>query len=743
MNLERLETRLSFALVFIAIVAHCIAQHALGLVLVAGALAIGSRYVCDGPRGLTLPRSVSLLFTAFALTISMVGLLADPSRAMAWVGTFVVWLTVIKLYERRSVENEAERLILSLLLMVLAGLSSIDLLFGILLVAWTGLGVAVLLLFQLYHGQELVRMEQRAVAIGDVLPASVSRPVCGLGVRRAFRRMVALVFAIMLIFSGLFFMGFPRSWTGGLARAATGRSGPATSGYAARVELAGITRINESLAEVLSVELVDVAGASVQLEGPLRLRGATLDRYRGNGVWEPSGQAMADWRNEIDAGTWHSLQTARSFELASDRLLTQRFDMATPLDSLFSMSVPLEIRTPVSSQLEYNSYTQVLAVVGEVAPLQYEIRALPGPTGGLPSALTWERYRSDAVRNEAVRLLSEAGLPERRPRTPAEAMEWNIAAATVFSNHLSRSGFSYTLDMSRLARGVGDERDPVERFLLEDRIGHCEFFAAGLVGLCQSVDINARIVMGVVSDRFDEFTRRYVVLEADAHAWVEVESSPGDWLTLEPTPTAFTPEGRQEVAGVAQRLQWLYRWVEGGWRTSILGFDEGSQEKAVRQWLPWWSALASKSVQWMEDTLVTVNLAFGFGGAGYIWMGVVVLLVSMAVFIWRRTIIRRRRVLVRVACPEATGRVARRLERELGFYAIMLDRLAAQGVPKPDWQPPCAFADAIEAHKPATAACIRALARRFYSIRFGDHLEDADTASEQLEQLSSALEYER
>lgn len=743
MNLERLETRLSFALVFTAIVAHCIAQHALGLVLVAGALAIGSRYVCEGPRGLTLPRQISLLFTGIALVIAMVGLLADPSRAMMWIGTFVVWLTVIKLYERRSVENEAERLILSLLLMVLAALISIDLLFGILLVAWTALGIAVLLLFQLYHGQELVRMEQRAVAVEEVLPASVSKPVCGLGVRRAFRRMAMLVFAIMLIFSGVFFIGFPRSWTGGLARAATGRSGPAASGFTSRVDLTGITRINESLAEVLSVTLVDAGGTAVQLDQPLRLRGATLDRYRGNGVWEPSGQAKADWRNETIADTWHRLQTARPFELESERVLTQRFDLASPLDSLFSMSVPLEIRTPVSSELEYNSYTQVLAIVGEVAPLQYEIRALPGPPAGLPSALTWERYRSDAVRVEAMRLLSEAGLADRRPRTPAEAMKWNTDAATVFSTHLSRSGFSYTLDMSRLDRSADDERDPVERFLFDDRIGHCEFFAAGLVALCQSVDINARMVTGFVSDRFDEFTRRYIVLEADAHAWAEIESSPGEWHTYDPTPAAFTSAGRQDAAGFAQRLQWFYRWVEGGWRTSVLGFDEGSQDQAVQRWLPWWSSLVSASLRWMRETLVTINLAFGFGRVGYVWMGVVVMLSTMAFVIWRRARARRRRVLVRVACPQATGRVARRLERDLGFYADMLDRLAAEGHPKPDWQPPCAFADAIAARMPETAECVRALARRFYAIRFGEHVESHGAASDQLQSLASALEHER
>ena len=161
MNLARLESRMCFALVFTAIVAHCIAQHALLLVLVSGMLAVGSRYVCEGPRGLTLPRPVSLLLTAIVMVITAINIIAQPGSAMPWIGTFVVWLTIFKLYEERSVENEAERLILSLLLMVLAALLSIDLLFGILLVAWTGMGITVLLLFQLYHGQELVLLERR------------------------------------------------------------------------------------------------------------------------------------------------------------------------------------------------------------------------------------------------------------------------------------------------------------------------------------------------------------------------------------------------------------------------------------------------------------------------------------------------------------------------------------------------------------------------------------------------------
>jgi transglutaminase-like putative cysteine protease len=743
MNLERLETRLSFALVFTAIVAHCVAQHALWLVLVAGALAVGSRYVCDGPRGLTLPRPISLLLTGIALVFATIGLLADPQQAMAWIGNFVVWLTVIKLYERRSIENEAERLILGLLLMVLGALISVDLLFGLLLVVWTGLGIAVLLMFQLYYGQELVRSERRAVVSIDALPPSMSRPVCGLGVRRAFRRMSGVMFAIVLMVSAAMFITFPRGWTGGLARAASGQGGPAESGFTSMVDLTSTTRINESLAEVLTVALLDGSNQPIQPDGPIRLRGATLDRYRGDGIWEPSSRARADWRNDLESDEWHTLQTTRPFELDSDRVIVQQIDLTTPLDTLFSMSVPLAIRTPVPIALEYNSYTQVLEVTGEIAPLRYEIRVLPGPPQGLPARLTWDRYQNEGVADEARRLLADAGLPERRPRTPAEATAWTLEASALFSRHLSRDGFRYSLDLSHLSRQQFEDQDPVERFLLVDRTGHCEFFAAALVAMCHTVDINARMVTGFVSDRFDPLTNRYVVLEADAHAWVEVEAMPGDWRTFDPTPPAFTPDARSTEAGFTQRLQWIYRWLEGGWRSSILGFDESSQVDAVRRWMPWWSAAGSSILRWLTDSLVTINLAFGFAGVGYIWMGVVLLLVAMAVFIWRRARARRRRVLARVSCGDISGRDARRLERELGFYVDMLDLLAAAGLTKPRWQPPCAFADALSTTHPETAACVRRLSRRFYEIRFGARPEDAGATDEQLDALTTALEREQ
>lgn len=745
MNLSKFYPRLSFALVFTAIVAHCVAQHDLWLVLVAGMLAVLSRIVCEGPRGLVLPRQWSLLLTAIALVWCCIGIIGDPTLSIRWIGTFVVWLTVIKLYERRSVENEAERLILGLLLMVLASLVSIDLLFGLLLVGWTGLGITVLLLFQLYYGQELVRIERGTVASGATLPRSVLSPVTGLTARRDFRRLASLVLMAILMGSAVLFVLVPRSMTESLAKAAGGRAGESVSGYTSKVELGGESRISESFAEVMSVQLLDVSGSVVQFDEPLRLRGATLDFTRGDGVWVTSEHFEADWRNETEGGQWHVLQTTRSYQLESSKVLTQRFDLSEPLDDLFSMSEPLSIRTPVPIGIAYNNYTEVIEVSGDLAPLQYEIKALPGPPRGRPYRLGWTQYRNPVIQDLAVEILGEAGIPIRRPRTPAEAAAWNMEAAAAFRAYLVSGVFRYTLELDRLQRSrpVPDGMDPVEQFLLVDRVGHCEYFAAAFVSLCHGVDLNARIVTGFVTDRFDALSNRYVVLAADAHAWSEVESTPGTWITFDPTPEAWTPPGRQQPVTFSQRMNWIYRWFEGAWRANVLGFDATIQESVIDGALPWWSQVTSHGLQSVGEFMVTINLAFGFGPGGYIWMGVVLVLLLVGFFAWRHALRRRRAVLRTVALSTRRGRTGRQLARRYAFYADMLGLLEKAGHAKPGWQPPADFAESLRPGFPTVADRVQRIISRFYAMRFGGASETADEADRmqsELQGLASALE---
>ncbi|MAA52598.1 MAG: hypothetical protein CMJ41_06185 [Phycisphaerae bacterium] len=743
MKLDRLYPRLSFILVFTAIVAHCIAQQEILLVLLAGALAVASRSVCEGPRGRALPRPWSLLLTCVALVWAVVSIVRDPAAAIQCIGTFVVWLTLIKMYERRSIENEAERLILSLLLMVLAALVSIDLLFGLMLVAWTALAITVLLLFQLYHGQELVRMQMGQV-VDHVAPVDVPRrPVMGPAVRRDFRRITVGLIAVGLAVSVALFIAVPRSLTTTFAQG-NGQSDTAVSGFTDRVDLGGDTRITLSEEQVMTVGLQAWDGSFIQQSEPLRLRGSVLDRSVGEGVWE-SGEQRADWEYETEPDIWQLLELSSGRSRpAPEETVLQIFDLQSPLDTLFSMSLPIEIRTPNRMGLEFNRHTDTLSVTGDQAPLHYEIRAKPGPPTGVIARRGWYRYQNPVVRDVAEEVLRQAEIPLRRPRTPAEASQWNRRAAFAFEAFLTSRVFRYTLELDRLQRPASaDGLDPVERFLLVDRAGHCEYFAAAFVALCHVVDVDARMVTGFVTDRYDPLIQRYVVLMADAHAWAEVELVPGTWTTFDPTPPAWTPVGRQQPPSFAQRASWIYGWFEHAWQSNVLGYDVQKQVDMVDAVEPWWRSSAGSVFGRVGDFFVSVNLAFGFGLGGYIWMGVVLVIVVLFVVAWRLSRRRHRRVLDAVSLPRGSARADREVARRYAFYVDGLHRLSVAGYAKPEWQSPAEFASDLAESRPDAADPMRRIVDRFYAMRFGgqppasDHAEVTERA---LRELSDALD---
>jgi heme exporter protein D len=234
-----------------------------------------------------------------------------------------------------------------------------------------------------------------------------------------------------------------------------------------------------------------------------------------------------------------------------------------------------------------------------------------------------------------------------------------------------------------------------------------------------------------------------VVLAADAHAWAEVEITPGVWMTFDPTPPAWTPMGRREPATFAQRMTWIYGWFEDAWQTRVLGFNSESQETIVDDVLPWWTTLTQSTTQSIGEFLVTVNLAFGIGLGGYIWMGVVVMIVVLSIIVWQQGRRRRRIVLKAVSLDSKGQRTERSVARRYVFYVDMLRLLDRADLSKPSWQSPAAFAHSLELTHPNVARCVDRIVQRFYAMRFGgetpaqDHIQ---RTQEDLHALSSELE---
>jgi len=133
-----------------------------------------------------------------------------------------------------------------------------------------------------------------------------------------------------------------------------------------------------------------------------------------------------------------------------------------------------------------------------------------------PQIETYARKPEVSGSNETGPLAGQR--PKEALVTP---LDQTIAAN--IEKHLQGPGFSYTLDLTD-AKGIGEGRDPLTAFLTDFKRGHCEYFAGAMTLMCQSLGMQARVVVGFKCDEFNALTGSYVVRQSHAHAWVEVES---------------------------------------------------------------------------------------------------------------------------------------------------------------------------------------------------------------------------
>jgi transglutaminase-like putative cysteine protease len=91
--------------------------------------------------------------------------------------------------------------------------------------------------------------------------------------------------------------------------------------------------------------------------------------------------------------------------------------------------------------------------------------------------------------------------------------------------------FPYTLDLPSPKL----DRDVVDYFLFDLRQGYCDYYATSMVVLARAAGMPARLAVGYHTGTYDEVNHRYVVTEADAHAWVEIYFPGYGWIEFEPT----------------------------------------------------------------------------------------------------------------------------------------------------------------------------------------------------------------
>jgi hypothetical protein len=162
----------------------------------------------------------------------------------------------------------------------------------------------------------------------------------------------------------------------------------------------------------------------------------------------------------------------------------------------------------------------------------------------------------------------------------------------------------------------------VDDFLLRDRVGHCEYFAAGMVVLLTALDVPSRIAGGFYGGRYNPLGGYYAIRREDAHAWTEVWNG-ARWVTYDSTPPSLRPGAetsgamREYLVGLADTLTFM-------WDRYVLTFSLGDQASLAEDLIANTKALARSLRKSMAAGAAKIAPKLG---------GIAVAIVAMAVML--------------------------------------------------------------------------------------------------------------
>lgn len=115
--------------------------------------------------------------------------------------------------------------------------------------------------------------------------------------------------------------------------------------------------------------------------------------------------------------------------------------------------------------------------------------------------------------------------------------------------------FVYSLQLAR----QGQYKTPLSAFLLENRSGHCEYFATATALLLRAVGIPTRYAIGYSVHEYSTLEKQFIVRGKNAHAWNLVYTN-GAWQQFDTTPAswiAFEDNATSKLVFIRDFFSWL------------------------------------------------------------------------------------------------------------------------------------------------------------------------------------------
>jgi hypothetical protein len=238
--------------------------------------------------------------------------------------------------------------------------------------------------------------------------------------------------------------------------------------------------------------------------------------------------------------------------------------------------------------------------------------------------------------------------------------------------------------------------------------------------MCQSLGMQARVVIGFKTDEYNEWENRFVVRQAHAHAWVEVLGPDRAWHTFDPT-SGNDPRFQRRTTWWG-RVKHLFDFFEYKWANNVVAYDADSRSNLItrvdqeltntaissNQWLASFKNWLDEKLFWTVSSRLLGALLWSMGAG---------VLASIGWFFYERWKLNRR--AERIGLDALPGSERLRLVRQLGFYDDLMRLLDRHAITRPPHLTPLEFAESLSYLPTEAYHGIRRLTQIFYRIRYG------------------------
>lgn len=733
-----------YLLLLLGFTGYAIAASAPAIWLIAVSGTIFNKWLFDRGRFKPMPRLVANLVTLAFAVFLVLRVKQIPGPPILAIGEFLILLQLVKLFEQRANRDLAQLLILSLLLMVSAAISTGSLLFGVLFVLYLFLSLYCCLLFHLKtetdHAKAVVGIDERKLN-----PMTLKQDQRFL--TRSMRRLTGFVSAVAIFMAIFVFLFFPRGTGAGIIGNMAFKPAQAMTGFSDQVNFQDVARITQNETEVAKVSVTrdgEPYGAAGRV---IYLRGSAPDTY----VSDVNDINRWKWIRTVDTNTDQIVASrGQAYMLNPKPFGDVRYKqeirlLPTGSDVLFAMPGAIEIIPQREARLKFNSLDQVIQLndhlTGELPYVVISTGEIgPNPPtekqtladGFLPEVLR-QRYRQPsaevvrrypvparikdfAIQDDVAGTDANGNLAQQRLATKVLSPLDELLANN-FETYLKQQ-FLYTLDLTD-ARRIADQ-DPIEQFLYDFKRGHCEYFAGAMALMCQSVGMQARVVVGFKCDEFNSVGGYYIVRQSHAHAWVEVLTLKG-WQTFDPTASREAPK-LSAAASMWRKIVYFFDYLDYTWGNSVVNYDADSRMNLIQNVDSGLTNTAIQTSTWLQELKSWFDLQnFYWVSSGLlsILVGamVCVIVVALGYFLYER--IRLKKRARRIGLGQLPSSDQKRLARQLAFYDDLLRVLDRKQVQRPAHLTPMEFSQSIGYLPNEIYTAVQRLTRIFYRIRYG------------------------